>query len=75
MKIGQVRLLCGFLMCGLAAAPNLCAQEPKGVGGDIKPEKVQQVKNAKPEKPHRFGRFPNLLSWWYGGGPGPVGAG
>jgi hypothetical protein len=74
------------LLCGVATAFGLCAQEPSGAGGDIKPENVQQVKKAKPEKvkkgkgakpqkPEPLYTFPKSEPWWRGGGPGPAGAG
>ncbi len=75
MEIKRVRLLCGLLWCGMAAASDLCAQGPRGVGVDIKPEKVQRVKDAKPEKPSPIYAIPKSEPWWRGGGPGPVGAG
>jgi hypothetical protein len=75
MEAMRVRLLCGLLLCAMAAASDLCAQGPRGEGGEIKPEKVQQVKNAKPEKPTPIYTYPKSESWWRGGGPGPAGAG
>jgi hypothetical protein len=82
----RVLLLCGLVLCGVAAASGRCAQEPSGAGGDIKPEKVQQVKKAKPEKvkkaksaksqtPTPLYTVPTSEPWWRGGGPGPAGAG
>jgi len=75
MDVMRVRLLCGVLLCGMVATSDLCAQGPRGVGGDIKPEKVQRVRNTKPEKPTPIYSFPKSEPWWLGGGPGPVGAG
>ncbi|HMD08076.1 MAG TPA: hypothetical protein VKH63_11110 [Candidatus Acidoferrum sp.] len=40
-----------------------------------KPEKVKQVKSAKPEKPTPLYTFPKSEPWWRGGGPGPAGVG
>jgi hypothetical protein len=83
MRVMRVRLLCGLLLCGVAAASGLWAQEPNGAGGDTKPEKAQQVKKAKPEKvkkakpqkPTPLYTVPKSEPWWRGGGPGPAGAG
>jgi hypothetical protein len=85
MQVMRVRLLCGLLLCGVAAASGVCAQEPSGAGGDTKPEKAQQVKKAKPEKvkqvksakpqkPTPLYTVPKSEPWWRGGGPGPAGA-
>lgn len=71
------------MLCGVAAASGLCTQEPSGAGGDTKPEKVQGVKNAKPEKVKKakpqkqtpLYTVPKPEPWWRGGGPGPAGAG
>jgi hypothetical protein len=82
----RIRLLCGLLLCGVAAASGLHAQEPSGAGGDTKPEKTQGAKNPKPEKvkqakgtkpqkPTPLYTFPKCEPWWRGGGPGPAGAG
>jgi hypothetical protein len=67
--------LCPFLLIALAANSAFSAQGPRGVGGDIKVEKVQKASNPKPEKPVPLYTFPHTTSWWQGGGPGPVGAG
>jgi hypothetical protein len=86
MQVMRVRLLCGLLLCGVAAASGLCAQEPSGAAGDTKPENVQQAKKtkpekvkkgkgAKPQKPEPLYTFPKSEPWWRGGGPGPAGAG
>lgn len=86
MEVMRVRLLCGLLLCGVAGASCLCAQEPGNPAGDTKPENVQQVKKAKPEKvkqaksakpqkPTPLYTFPKSEPWWRGGGPGPAGAG
>ena len=82
----RVRLLCGLLLCGVAAASGLYAQEPSGAGENTKPEKVQGEKNvkpekakkakgAKPQKPAPLYTFPKCEPWWRGGGPSPAGAG
>jgi len=75
MNTKRVRFWCGVILLCLAASTNLCAQGPRGVGGDIKPSKVDKVKGAKPEKPTPLYTFPKSASWWDGGGPGPAGAG
>lgn len=68
-------LLFAFLLIALGANSAFSAQGPRGVGGDIKVEKVQKAGNPKPEKPVPLYTFPRTTPWWQGGGPGPAGAG
>ena len=75
MGIIRPRLLWGLLLCTMVAASDLCAQGPRGVGGDITAPKVERVKKIKPEKPTPLYTSPKSASWWYGGGPGPAGFG
>jgi hypothetical protein len=75
MKIMAVRSFWGLLLCGIAASSGLYAQDPRGVGADIKIDKVERAKSAKPEKPTAIYTIPESASWWHGGGPGPAGVG
>ena len=75
MKTKRVRLFCGLLLCGMIASGELSAQDPKGVGADLKGSKVERVKRTKPGKTPPLYTTPKSASWWDGGGPGPIGAG
>jgi len=75
METRRVRLLCGLLLCGMLAAADLRAQGPRGVGADLKGNKVERVKMVKSGKTPPLYTIPKSASWWDGGGPGPVGAG
>jgi hypothetical protein len=75
METKYVRLLFMIILFGMATASAVCAQGPRGVGADIKPNKIDKAKSAKPEKPTPLYTFPKSASWWDGGGPGPAGAG
>lgn len=75
MKPLPVRFMLVTLLAGIAATSALATQGPRGVGGDIKPEKATRAKDAKPPKPTPIYSVPKSASWWSGGGPGPDGAG
>ena len=63
-----------FLLTALLFAVGTFAQQPKGVGGDIKPAKVKKVKTPKPGKRTPLYTVPKSAPWYQGGGPGIAGA-
>ncbi len=75
MQTRRLGALCGLLLCGILGAGDVCAQGPRGVGGDIKVAKPKRVKKKKLKKTPPIQKIPKSAPWWQGGGPGPIGAG
>ena len=90
MKMTMTRLLLALLLCGVVTAPVLRAQDAQGASmgstdtkskhhwwSHSKKQKTQKTssKRGKHEKAEPLYKSPKTVSWWHGGGPGPMGAG